>query len=79
MPKKKSNQGKPEVNKKLKGLDIKINKLGAIDLNYDIDELNKFLNENVDDKKLREKELPPLDISNDEDHTTDDNSWLEEE
>lgn len=76
MPKKKSSKGKPEVNEKLKGLDIKINKLGAIDLNYDIDELNKFLNENVVDKKLKDKDLPPMDKPNDEDEKEDDGNWL---
>ena len=54
MPKKKPKKGKPEVHEELKGFDIKINEFGEIVSNYEVDKLNEFLNENVDDKKLRE-------------------------
>lgn len=53
MPKKKPKKGKPEVHEDLKGFDIKINEFGEIITNFEVDKVNKFLNENVDDKKLR--------------------------
>lgn len=52
MPKKMKKEGDPEVHEALKGFDIKINKLGEIKGNYDIDQLNAFLNKEIDDKKL---------------------------
>jgi hypothetical protein len=52
MPKKMKQEGDPEVHEALKGFDIKINELGEIKGNYDIDQLNSFLNKEVDDKKL---------------------------
>lgn len=55
MPKKKPQKGNPEVHEDLQGFDIKINEFGEIISNYKVDKLNEFLNENVDDKKLREK------------------------
>ncbi|MDX1940787.1 MAG: hypothetical protein SFU99_09570 [Saprospiraceae bacterium] len=55
MPKKKPQQGKPEVNKHLEGFDIKINEFGEIISTFKVDQLNDFLNETVDDKKLRER------------------------
>ncbi len=45
--------GDPEVHEDLKGFDIKINKLGEIKGNFDIDQLNAFLNKEVEDKKLK--------------------------
>ena len=56
MPKKKPNTGKPEVHKDLEGLDIKINEFGEIITNYKIETINEFLNENVEDKKLKDTE-----------------------
>lgn len=52
MPKKMKQDGEPEVHEDLKGFDIKINKLGEIKGNFDIDQLNAFLNKEVEDKKL---------------------------
>ncbi len=52
MPKKKPLKGKPEVHEDLKGFDIKINEFGEIKTNFEIDKLNGFLDENVDDKKI---------------------------
>lgn len=57
MPKKKTNTGKPEVHKDLEGLDIKINEFGEIVTNYKVDSINEFLNENVEDKKLKDTKL----------------------
>lgn len=56
MPKKKPKKGKPEVHEELKGFDIKINEFGEIITNFDVDKVNEFLNENVDDKKLRRRD-----------------------
>ncbi len=56
MPKKKPKKGKPEVHEDLKGFDIKINEFGEIVSNFSVEKINEFLNENVEDKKLREKE-----------------------
>ena len=56
MPKKKPTKGKPEVHEELSGFDIKINEFGEIVSSYNVDKINEFLNENVDDKKLREAE-----------------------
>lgn len=52
MPKKMKKQGKPNVHDELKGFDIKINEFGEMQSNLSIDKLNKFLNNNVEDKKL---------------------------
>jgi hypothetical protein len=55
MAKKESKKEKPKVHEELKGFDIKINEFGEITSNLDIERLNQFLNENVDDKKLRDR------------------------
>ncbi len=55
MPRKKPMKGKPKVNKELDGLDIRINEFGQIETNYNVDKINRFLNREVDDKKLRDR------------------------
>ena len=52
MPKRKRQKGKPEVHEKLEGFDIRINEFGEIITNFEVDKLNAFLNDNVEDKKL---------------------------
>ena len=47
---------KPRVNPELDGFDIEINSFGEIKTNFDIDRINQFLNEKVDDKKLRDRD-----------------------
>jgi hypothetical protein len=54
--KKKPSEKKARVHKELEGFEIKINPLGEITSNYDIDQINKFLDKNVYDKKLVKKE-----------------------
>lgn len=44
------------VHEDLEGFEIKINPLGELESSFDIDKINEFLNENVDDKKLRDEE-----------------------
>ena len=56
MPKKNNADKKPDVHKELKGFDIKINEFGEIKTNLEVDRLNQFLDENVEDKKLRDRE-----------------------
>lgn len=57
MPKKKPKKGIPEVHEDLKGFDIKIDEFGEIKSNLNIDKLNAFLNENVEDKKLTNRNV----------------------
>jgi hypothetical protein len=52
----KSNKPKPKVHKDLNGFDISIDQFGEIRSNMNIEKINQFLNENVDDKKLAERE-----------------------
>lgn len=56
--KKKDEKGKkenPKVNPDLKGFEIKIDSFGEIKSSLDIDKINEFLNKNVEDKKLQER------------------------
>ncbi len=55
----KKNKGKEknlDVHQDLSGFNIKINEFGEITSSLEIDQLNSFLNENVVDKKLSERE-----------------------
>ena len=89
MPKKKPKEGKPKVHKDLEGLEITINEFGEIKSNVDVDKLNKFLNKNVEDKKLvdrddledlmADEEDPDLDPNEMEDIEDDDLENLAEE
>jgi len=47
---------KPQVNEKLEGFDVKIDRFGEIKTSFDIDKINEFLNKEVEDKKLRDRE-----------------------
>ena len=53
MPKKKPQKGKPQVHDELEGFEVQVNEFGQITSNRSPEELNKFLDKNVDDKKLR--------------------------
>lgn len=53
MPKKMKQKGSPDLHKDLEGLDIRINEFGEIEGNMDMEKLNKFLDKNVEDKKLK--------------------------
>lgn len=52
MAKKGSKKSKPNVHDELEGFNIKINAFGEMETTIPVDKLNKFLNENVEDKKL---------------------------
>ncbi|MDA7502006.1 hypothetical protein N8482_01905 [Chitinophagales bacterium] len=56
MPKKKSKEGKPIVHKDLEGFDIWVTKFGEVKTSMGMDQLNEFLNKEVDDKKLRDRD-----------------------
>lgn len=47
-------KGKPIVHDELSGFNIKINEFGEMETTIPVDKLNSFLNEKVDDKKLRD-------------------------
>lgn len=49
-------QGKPRVHQELSGFEVSIDQFGELKSNMPIEKLNEFLNENVDDKKLAERE-----------------------
>lgn len=53
MPKKKSKKGEPKVHEDLKGFKININEFGEIQSSLNINDINEFLNKNVEDKKLK--------------------------
>lgn len=54
MPKKLKNITQARIHQSLKGFDVNINEFGEISHEINIDLLNTFLNENVQDKKLLE-------------------------
>jgi hypothetical protein len=64
MPKKKAKSGKPQVHEDLEGFEMNINEFGEIKSNVDIERLNLFLNKNVKDKKLKDRD--DLDVVRDE-------------
>ena len=49
---------KPKVNPALEGFDIRIDSFGEIKSNFEIDKLNRFLNQNVEDNKLKDRDDP---------------------
>jgi hypothetical protein len=54
--KKQDSEEKEEQKKKIEGLELSINELGEITSTLDLDKINKFLDENVEDKKLNDEE-----------------------
>lgn len=47
---------KPKVAKELDGLELNVDSFGEIHNSLSIDKINDFLNKNVDDKKLRDRD-----------------------
>ena len=47
---------KAKVHKDLEGLDLSIDSFGEITSNMPIEQLNKFLNKKVEDKKLKNRD-----------------------
>lgn len=62
---------KPRVNKELQGFDIQINSFGEINTTYDLDKINEFLNKNVDDKKLRNRDFTQASSEEEEDRPSE--------
>ncbi|EOZ96468.1 hypothetical protein A33Q_2238 [Indibacter alkaliphilus LW1] len=56
MAKKSKKDEKPKVHKDLDGFKMNINSFGEISSSFPIDKLNEFLNKNVEDKKLKDRE-----------------------
>ena len=56
MAKKVTKDKAPKVHENLSGFNIKINEFGEVSTNFAVDRLNSFLDENVDDKKLRDRD-----------------------
>jgi len=56
MAKKSKKDDNPKVSADLEGFKMKINSFGEISSSFSIDKINEFLNKNVDDKKLRDRD-----------------------
>ena len=54
--KKKQIEKNPKVNPELEGFNIKIDSFGEIKSSLDIEDINSFLNKNVEDKKLKDRD-----------------------
>tara|TARA_B100000989_G_scaffold287400_1_gene257000 strand:+ start:47 stop:235 length:189 start_codon:yes stop_codon:yes gene_type:complete len=55
MTRKKENE-KPRVHKDLDGFEMEIDSFGELKSNIDIEKINKFLNKEVEDKKLKDRD-----------------------
>lgn len=66
MAKKTKKKDTPKVNEELEGFNMNINSFGEISSSFSIDKINEFLNKNVDDKKLRDREEGKKDHKKDE-------------
>ncbi len=47
---------KPKVNEELQGFDLNVDSFGEIQSALSIDKINDFLNKNVEDKKLKDRD-----------------------
>lgn len=47
---------KAHLHEDLEGFSVRVNPFGQIESTFDVDRINEFLNEQVDDKKLRERD-----------------------
>jgi hypothetical protein len=56
MAKKKKKDTDPKVHEELKGFKMEINSFGEISSSFSIDKINEFLNKNVEDKKLKDRD-----------------------
>ncbi|WP_026951950.1 hypothetical protein [Algoriphagus mannitolivorans] len=56
MSKKKKKESDPKVHEELKGFKMEINSFGEISSTLPIDKINEFLNKNVEDKKLKDRD-----------------------
>ncbi len=56
MAKKKKTDADPKVHEDLKGFKMEIDSFGEISSSFPIDKINEFLNKNVEDKKLKDRD-----------------------
>ena len=56
MTKKKRKEEEPRVHEELKGFKMEINSFGEISSSFSIDKINEFLNKNVEDKKIKDRD-----------------------
>ncbi|MEO5905824.1 MAG: hypothetical protein ABIQ11_03810 [Saprospiraceae bacterium] len=49
-------RNRPPFHEELKGFDIRVNSFGEMESTFEIDKLNEFLNKEVADKKLDNKD-----------------------
>ncbi len=56
MAKQPAKKKKPKVHKDLQGFEVSINQFGELNSNMNIEKINEFLNKNVDDKKLLDRD-----------------------
>lgn len=54
--KKTSKKRKPRVHTQLDGFEVSVDQFGELQSNMPIEKINKFLDENVDDKKLDDRD-----------------------
>jgi hypothetical protein len=54
-PEESPQEKKPGVHEELEGFNIRINEFGEIISSFEVEKLNAFLNEKVEDKKLSDK------------------------
>ena len=47
---------KPRVHSQLDGFEVSVDQFGELQSNLPIEKINKFLDENVDDKKLEDRD-----------------------
>jgi hypothetical protein len=55
-PRKKEEHKKPRVHKALEGFEVSIDQFGELKSNMSIEAINAFLDKNVEDKKLAERD-----------------------
>jgi hypothetical protein len=53
---KRKKKEEPRVHEELKGFKMEINSFGEISSSFPIDRINEFLNKNVEDKKLKDRD-----------------------
>jgi len=56
MTKKKKKEEQPRVHEELKGFKMEINSFGEISSSLPIESINAFLNKNVEDTKLKDRQ-----------------------
>lgn len=56
MTKKKKKEEDPKVHDELQGFKMEINSFGEISSSFSIEKINEFLNKNVEDKKLKDRD-----------------------